>query len=390
MEYPSFTRSLESVIKESEDIFTRLQDINASLFRLTSSINLLAVENEHAQTYDLKAATRRLGEAAHHLEHAAQITVHLKALFQYDENPPSRINQGMAVGYTRIAYRYFRNAHRNVHQLEELTKVYVEDRHINAFERIRLLGKMYDRFIETESYLCEGIFALRIAYNHAFSRQIMRQLLDQPLEVKNLRKGDIVLSYKTSPYLHHHFLSRIISIAQHKNITHSAIVCSVDGDNVKIIAASGEAGVVGVFDLKASAGERWFVFRPLISPSQSEALNVVIDRWTSDIHYHPGQHRFAELKSWIAVLVGYLFSEIVIHANVVVMIPNVVTSNRDYFCSDIIDKMFKEVGVQLVPRSRNDAVVGPAELFYSPFLKNIGIIYNKEEASSVLREDWEV
>jgi len=386
----SFGSSLKSLADESDAIFSSLHQINKFIYEIPSQIYSIHTEDPLGHIQEFRIIVTHLEYMMESLDQHARVVLHFREPFTLDDDPPSAINQALAIGYARMGYRLLHKARKNMGRLLRHAMNYLQQNKMNSLEQTSLFAKIYGRLIDTESFLNQGSFALRIAYNYAFSKSILKELLQNTLTINDLQAGDIILSYKTSPYLHHNLLSRLISIAEKTNITHSSLVYSADSSHIRVLAASGNAGRLGVYDLQPIRGEFWFVFRPDLAPNQQQSLHEAITRWANEFEIHPGKHRFAELKSWVAVLLGYLFAEIVLYSNTVIMIPNLAHSARDYFCSDIIDQIFKEIGIHLVPRSRYDGIVGPAEFFYSPYLNRIGIYSNKSDADAVTKEDWTI
>jgi hypothetical protein len=389
-DFADIDRNMQALINESEQLFENLQVVNRLLFSVANDFHTVYAADHSGDVAKLEQVTSLLMQMVGKLSEDMIYISHMRQVFSSDPNAPTPINQGFAIGYARIALRNFYRAWRSARALHVAVNVYIEAKHESPFRKIRRASPIYQSFIDTESYLSQGNFALRISYNHLVSQAITRQLLGNVLTTRDLKKGDIILSYKTPNYLKSHFLSRLISIAEHKNITHAAIVYSVEGGDARALAAVGDAGLVDVYTIKQLLGEYWFVFRPKLSGSQYDALCKVLDRWVDDVRLHPGLHRFAELKSWVAVGIGYLFSEIVLHANTIIMVPNLVHSTRDYFCSDVIDAIFKDIGIHLVLRSRNEGVIGPAEIFFSPYVEHTGVLFNEKEKSDLSREKWAI
>src|SRR3989344_4650037 len=257
MDTRRFASRIKRASEESEDVFGSLRAVNRSIYGITSHIYGIRTEDQADRVEDLRVIVERLERATKRLEENVEMTVRLRDPFLLDRSAPSLINQGLAIGYARMANRYFHKAHVNARRLYKHTTNYLNNEKLNSLEKIRLFAKIYGRFIDAESFLCQGTFALRIAYNHALSQAIMKHLISNPLAEKDLRKGDIILSYKTSPYLQHHRLARFIAFAEHKNITHSAMVYAVGGSHVTVLAASGDAGGLGTFEIKPLHGEFW-------------------------------------------------------------------------------------------------------------------------------------
>jgi hypothetical protein len=137
-------------------------------------------------------------------------------------------------------------------------------------------------------------------------------------------------------------------------------------------------------------GEMFIVlrYRPSLSGISHEKLIESLDSWwpKKQINTASGNRSFAELKSWVACAIGFLYIITSYVFGRPVCLPNPIKNKKGLFCSEFVDEVFKQAGVCLSPRSENASVVGPVELFYSPHLEFKGIIFHKEDQSQLLEE----
>ncbi|MEK6983747.1 MAG: hypothetical protein AABX33_04180 [Nanoarchaeota archaeon] len=219
-------------------------------------------------------------------------------------------------------------------------------------------------------------------------RLLTIRLISYAIQREKIKKGDILLSYKTLPYLKSHLLSFIISIAEKSRITHSAIIYSAVGGHIKIMSATAKTHTLDVFDLNMDKGEMLLVFRPQINVRERKRLNKILDSWYSDLSVNKHKYQFAEFKSWIAVLIGFFYIRITPLIKRSFTIPNLFYKTKGFYCSEFIDYIFKESNIYLTPRSQYSSVVGPYEFLFSPYLKFIGVLYNHKDKDIIDKENF--
>ena len=111
-----------------------------------------------------------------------------------------------------------------------------------------------------------------------------------------------------------------------------------------------------------------------------------MDDWHDTLTNHKIRYEFSELKCWTAAVLGLIYSEFAFWVNRSVVLPNFFHRSNAYFCSELIDKIFKQDNILLVPRSQYDGIVGPSEFFFSPHLEFVGLTCNKEDIGLLDKE----
>lgn len=203
-----------------------------------------------------------------------------------------------------------------------------------------------------------------------------------------MNTGDVVLSYKSREYLKREILSRIIAFCTNSPITHTLIVVSED-ENHRLLSANPESNGLGLSGEKPRLGELYLIFevRTGLLPIPKETLTTSLKEWVE--HASTSRKRyysFAELESWMACLIGsvYVLSSYLFLRPL--CLSNPFRTNRKIFCSELIDSIFKKIGVYLTPRSLKDSVVGPVELLLSPYLALKGVVVHPEDRERFSRE----
>jgi len=213
-----------------------------------------------------------------------------------------------------------------------------------------------------------------------------RGLKNYALNYDRLEKGDILLFYDLEGFLKNDFLARLISIAQGSRITHTGVISSVKNGQATYISAAALGKRMDIFNLDVPPGRFLFVLRPTLNKLKHkyflEELDLLHYRIENMVQYYP----FGEIESWFATLIGLfqIMSIRTIHSSL--RVGNLLRTPDKIFCSEMIDDLFKNVGVFLTSRSDNASMVGPAEIFYSPYLKFIGVLCNKDELKNLEQE----
>ncbi|MFA7319245.1 MAG: hypothetical protein WC022_01475 [Parcubacteria group bacterium] len=213
-----------------------------------------------------------------------------------------------------------------------------------------------------------------------------RGLKNYALNYDQLKKGDVLLFYDLEDFLKDDFLARLISIAQGSRITHTGVISNVKKNKATYISAAALGKRMDIFDLAVPPGRFLFVLRPTLNKLKRkyflEELDMLNYRIENMVQYYP----FGEIESWFATLIGLfqIISIRTIHSSL--RVGNLLRTPDKVFCSEMIDDLFKNVGVFLTSRSDNDSMVGPAEIFYSPYLEFVGVLCNKNELKSLEKE----
>lgn len=233
------------------------------------------------------------------------------------------------------------------------------------------------------AYQAVSIFDARALFqdilNHDSNYAIDRNLL---------KHGDIVLSYKTKKYLRKDILARLVSMATNSPITHSLIV-STSGSKPLLLCSSPEGNGPNFLEPCPSPGEVYIVMRlrDMAFPFGDHIKKIVDMRNIGLADGCPvNAYKFAELKSWVASAIGFIYVLSTYLFRRPIVFPNIVKSDNGVFCSELIDNVFREAGFFMTPRSENPSVVGPVEIFYSPYLSFQGIIMNEDDRGSMREE----
>ncbi len=232
-------------------------------------------------------------------------------------------------------------------------------------------------------YQAYSILTIRTFFRSILSRQD-RYIYDP----NNLKKGDIVLSYKSTSYLRKHLLARLVAIATSSQVTHSLIVSESHPHPTLLCMSPGKKGL-NHMSIIPDRGEMYLVMRlEGIEGDKLERVQHEIDVLNEKISLQPRivAYKFAEFKSWLACLIGFVYVASTFVSQRAITFPNPARRQKGLFCSEIIDVVYKRAGIRLVPRAEHDAVVGPIELFHSPYLRCIGFITHPDDAMCIENE----
>ena len=215
---------------------------------------------------------------------------------------------------------------------------------------------------------------------------LKRGLRNYVLTHDELRKGDVILFYDLEDFLKTDFLARLISVAQGSRITHTGIISRVRNGHITYLSAAAAGKRMDIFNLSVPKGRFLFVLRPKLNKIKHkyfiEALDLLDYKIENMVQYYP----FGEIESWFATFIGLfqIISIRTLHSSL--RVKNLLRTPDKVFCSEMIDDLFKNVGVFLTSRSDSDSMVGPAEIFYSPYLEFKGILCNKNELKKLDQE----
>ncbi len=294
------------------------------------------------------------------------------------KNTPSKFHYSYAIANFRIAYR-------QVIKARELIDIF-------SFQLSRILRQ--EKVLEKKRFSVKSLFFIASIRRHLYLAGISLQQYQKINELKSifnhklsfylipkgmLKKGDILLSYKTDEFLKQHLLSKLISISESSKITHASIVYENKKESIQTISATADTERVSIIGLEMKRGEIEFVLRPRLTGKQKLRLDSILGYWYKKISSDENSYTFSELKCWIAAIVGLVYITTVRLTGRNILIPNLIRRKNSFFCSELIDYIFKQDGIMLSARSQYDSIVGPAEFFYSPYLDFIGVVCNKED-----------
>lgn len=205
------------------------------------------------------------------------------------------------------------------------------------------------------------------------------------LSPQSISKGDIILSYKTRPYLRRSLKSTAVRIVTNSQMTHVMLAIEDPSPNPRFLVSGDETQGLGLVPLELKDGEIYLVMSP---KKTNEKLFEQIDLWTENavahMHMH-GKFKFPELKCQAASIIGIL-TILMIYLGRPLNLKNPLANLSGLFCSELIDTIFKESGILLSPRSEYDATIPPVELFYSPRLTFKGVIAKQDELEKIQSE----
>lgn len=248
-----------------------------------------------------------------------------------------------------------------------------------VYTRIKKFTQFADKLIEIISLLLKD-FSKRVDFPNIFNKSVVNLKYNE----KFLMPGDILLSYKTKHFLKTNFLSKLISIAEGSSITHSIIVYKNDDNGVTCInATGGKHRYDFTCPLSYGEGEMYFVMRPIIKKEQKNLLNGVLDSMYKKYH---SSYCFSELKCWSACVSGIIYTRYSVFTYKDFIIPNPFKSKKTFYCSELIDDIYKKAGILLVPRAEQDRIIGPSEILYSPHLKMMGVLFNEKDRNIIKNE----
>ncbi len=230
-----------------------------------------------------------------------------------------------------------------------------------------------------------GYQALSILKTRSILSQAFQNLDCHLLKHEDLQKGDVILSYKTARYLHKDLLSKLIAVAANSSITH-ALITTESGNEPKLLCSSALGNGLNLALPSPDPGEIYLVMRlHQVPKKQTEKLSLTLDRWNKNVRLLR-IYKFSELKCWMASLLGFLYVFSVCILRRPIILRNIAKDRPGYFCSEIIDDIFKEAGLFLTPRSEHAALAGPVEFFHSPYLSFQGIIMNNNDHETLKEE----
>lgn len=214
-----------------------------------------------------------------------------------------------------------------------------------------------------------------IDYHNPSSVFAGKKLHEHIITAKEIQEGDVMLSYKTSDYLKNpsNFLSYLIATAQSSSITHSWLVSKKESGEFKILISSPETRGVSETFLKIKPGEIIFVMRPKIGEENKKKLVQKIEEFIGLAKKNPDKYKFSEKKCWTACILGLVYTRGILFGSKNVILQNPIWKSKGYFCAELVEAIFAEVGICLTPRGNCRGVLGPAEIFYSPHLEYKGI-----------------
>jgi len=196
------------------------------------------------------------------------------------------------------------------------------------------------------------------------------------INYKALRTGDILLSFKSKTYFKKSVVSKVHSMLSGSQVTHILLAVKPSPTEAKIIDSYDVTGGVHLRDFDHYPGEVFIVLRPKLTSVQTAKILS-------------GVRRLIEKKAGYSTikLIGLVPSLLL--SNMIskftkghVHIPNLFRKrDNEFFCLEFIDKVFKDAGILLTPKSKYSGMVFPGDIAVSPVLDYVGLIFEESERS---------
>jgi len=223
-----------------------------------------------------------------------------------------------------------------------------------------------------------------IDINLLLSKQPESYIIDH----NKVKQGDILLFYKTEKSIKKSLPDYIASQASNSRVTHSTITYS-NRRTLKHLHATAHGHKVMISDVHFRHGTIVLVFRPQIIESKRKRLLKSIRDWGTKLKEFKGKYKYSELKFWFAVIPGLITFALIPRLTGRMMIyPNPIKTKNAYYCSELIESIFKQAQIYLISRSEYGGILGPSEIIHSPYLKFIGIVCHPEDKELVKNEKF--
>lgn len=293
-----------------------------------------------------------------------------------------------------IAIADFNVAHKKMHAVENILDKMISN--LDSIFKSKKQPSRYNFYYKFTYNFVKAKVSLKIVLTSIYE---IKKLVDAEIIFKNglgehvidkgkLKKGDVLLFYDAEKFIKNDLLARLIAIAQNSRITHTGIVSRVKDKQAVYISAAASGERVDLFNLSIEQGRFLLVLRPQLNKEKQEYLEKSLDLFHYKIENLVQFYGFSEAKSWFATALGlfYTASMVNLHWNMSINIDNPFKSKNKVFCSELVDNLFKDIGVYLTPRSDKNSLASPAEIFYSPQLKFVGVLCNDNELDDLRKE----
>jgi len=201
---------------------------------------------------------------------------------------------------------------------------------------------------------------------------LKKHLIDQ----SDLKTGDILISFKSKDYLKNVLISRTISRITSSQVTHVLLAIKISQFKIKIVDSHQATGGVRLREFEIFPGEVFIVLRPRMSHHQRAMLLNRIRGYVKNKTGYSKSKLMGALPTFLIIKFINMFSSGYKH------IPNILAlKSAEFFCSEFINQIFKEVGILLTPKSKYSSMVYPSDIVVSPFVDYIGLIFEDSERS---------
>ena len=286
---------------------------------------------------------------------------------------PSKFRYSVFFAYLRIAEKKARKSHKIARMLGSELNLALKKRKPLTKRKFQI--KFLSHCVALDKSISICLTSLRDAIKRFGILELVKNnKIEHGFDKKKLVKGDILLSYKTDTFLKKHYISYIISRVEKSRITHSSVIYSNKDGYAKMITASGYSRKISIEDATPHEGELLLVMRPKLTKKQRQTINKLLDALAKEVKEEGDEYLFSYLKFYVAGFIGLLSQVMIRIMRRAVLLPNPIQEKKRYFCSDLLDRIFKYAGIYLTPRSEYDSLVGPTEFLYSPYLDLIGVV----------------
>ncbi|MFQ5474214.1 MAG: hypothetical protein ACE5DM_00090 [Candidatus Nanoarchaeia archaeon] len=198
---------------------------------------------------------------------------------------------------------------------------------------------------------------------------------------KMLKRGDILLSFKSPSFLKNFRTSKWIARVTGSQITHVAVYMGKG----KLVHTADYANRPVLADVKIAevAREMHIIVRPHLNDHQRTELIRAIRIQVKERKSYSSWKAAAIAPAIIADKIINTFFRRKIHVQN--PLSRMVQSS---FCSEFVDQVFRSVGCYLTPKSRHHgSAVSPADIAASPYITYVGICFLPEKVNEILMDE---
>lgn len=329
---------------------------------------LLKVQNSNKE-YLFQNKLKILEMEIHHLDYHRELERDISALQNFLKDLAAKNKEYFIKCFRR---RYTRqwikaNLKRGLAKLQQANNIIQQDKKINISE----MNIFYHHLKIAKSSI--GAAQNIIKYQKIIEDVKSEDLDHHVIRAEDIEIGDLLLSYKTDKFLKSNFLSKLVAIASQNQITHASIAMSKKKDEITVLTSSPGTKGLKEIALKIKSGEVIFVLRSKFDKINRKRYIEKIEEIANTAKKRPEDYKFSETKCWSACILGFIYCGTFLITSRNFIVPNPFSKTKGYFCSEIIDEIFNDLGIYLTTRSNYKSIAGPAELLYSYDLEYKGI-----------------
>ncbi|MFT4244344.1 MAG: hypothetical protein ACMXYB_02715 [Candidatus Woesearchaeota archaeon] len=346
--------SIKSLFSSNDELSKEyLKDaIDRELLQLQEIITSLEFELLTFETslYSIKNKITTFNTSISNSFVSTLISSHLKKL----KTSYSKLNK-LIIEYVKIFKEIFGSS-QNLDIFFE--KIY-EEYHTIKLEVKDLKESSFKQVIDLESSLFEFF-----EHSHISDEEI-RSL--PKIKLQELKKGDIIVEYIEQEYPQ--MLGKVISFFLKTPIIHTSVVYKISKKKVFIFETSTLNGIFKskILEFKPDKHIRYIILRAnsQLNKNQCEIMDSFIDNHIST-PYAPLKTTGLVYKKLVKeVRSKYYF----VNSN----FKNPISHKRGLFCSELVSKMYKEMGITIT-KIADDSLVSPFDVYNSKVLVKIGIL----------------